>query len=666
MSDLKPDPSKPALGELSGWKVIIMDDEDDEYASLLRPICQDEKNYVSVGDFAFFTKESKTTRPSLNSTWCVRKNLTRQGKYRTEPFWDAKSKDSDEKISVWNHVPTKNNDFREKLLPLDLGTFRTSNSFNQPKRAEGRVLAVNMTKEYVKFPTLLPSTSYKQIPNKGETFNKTSIVNVTLPITALFPPTDERVLNHLDNPFCKIKKYAMWVVDGSKINDGDGDDSLDVSITVGASSETTESMQHQLGVSLTATTGFSLVQFELNLNYQFTKTRSTTFSSYNSTTITSHTTIPESHYAVFFSKAITIEAFYGDEVEDLYSTTIMLNQQPHAQKRAYANEKRLTRGSGSGGVEKDLPLTISKELCAGKTYIVTGANIGLGLEASRHLVAVGAAKVIMTVRNLEAGEAARADIETSTGIKDVAEVWHLDLASYASVRSFASKVTETLGRIDAIIENAAVATGSDTKAEGHVLTLTVNVISTLLLAVLLLPKLRSDAAKYKYTPRLSIVSSSVAFGVGDYWKTAAHDPIAKMDADPELGMTMYPLSKMLEILAVAQLAKLLPLARGGVIVNTINPGLCDTSLGRNMTPPFDNVLKERIAQFGRTAETGSRTLLAGAMAGEGSHGTYMSDCVTAKESVPEWMDETANKQAWDAIVKELELIAPGAVSRAIE
>ncbi|KAL7933151.1 hypothetical protein V8C35DRAFT_280985 [Trichoderma chlorosporum] len=272
----------------------------------------------------------------------------------------------------------------------------------------------------------------------------------------------------------------------------------------------------------------------------------------------------------------------------------------------------------------DLPLKISKELCAGRTYIVTGANVGLGLEAARHLVGVGASKVILAVRNLKAGEAAKKDVEASTGINGVAEVWHLDLSSYASVRAFASKAVETLERIDAIIENAAVA-GLEEKAEGHHLTTTVNVISTFLLAVLLLPKLRSDAAK---------------FG--------------------------YPASKMMEILAVREIAKLLPVARGGVIVNLINPGLCETNLSRNAPEDFKASLRKMLNQFGRSAECGSRTLLAGAVGGKDSHGSYMDDCVPSDNLIPSWMDATANQKGWESIVRELEKIEPGCVSKALD
>lgn len=83
-------------------------------------------------------------------------------------------------------------------------------------------------------------------------------------------------------------------------------------------------------------------------------------------------------------------------------------------------------------------------------------------------------------------------------------------------------------------------------------------------------------------------------------------------------------------LIVRQLAHLLPLNRGGVIINSVNPGVCVTDLSRNAPQTFKDHLKEMWARCGRSAETGSRTLLAGGVAGEESHGSYMDDCVPAK------------------------------------
>ena len=102
-----------------------------------------------------------------------------------------------------------------------------------------------------------------------------------------------------------------------------------------------------------------------------------------------------------------------------------------------------------------LPYPTTKH--TGQTIIVTGSNVGLGLEAARHFTRLNAEKVILAVRNLEKGEAAKRSIEETTDRKNVVEVWQLDLASYESVKQFAKKANE-LKRLDAIVENAGIAT----------------------------------------------------------------------------------------------------------------------------------------------------------------------------------------------------------------
>lgn len=187
----------------------------------------------------------------------------------------------------------------------------------------------------------------------------------------------------------------------------------------------------------------------------------------------------------------------------------------------------------------DLPLYATTEICSGGTYIVTGANVGLGFEASKHLVALGAAKVIMAVRNISAGEAAKAKIEEATGTTGVAEVWVLDLASYDSVKAFAKKAETELERIDALIENAAVAMAGSALPEGHLAPITVNVLSTLLLGVLLLPKMSEIARKFNIEPKLAFVSSTVGFDAKEDWDNVKDDPLRKISADETLAMKMY-------------------------------------------------------------------------------------------------------------------------------
>ena len=135
-----------------------------------------------------------------------------------------------------------------------------------------------------------------------------------------------------------------------------------------------------------------------------------------------------------------------------------------------------------------------------QTIIVTGSNAGLGLEASRHFVRLDAAKVILAVRNLEKGEAAKQSIEESTGRTGVVEVWQLDLAHYESVKDFAKRA-QGLERLDVLVENAGIVTFNYSMTEDNESTITTNVVSPILHSLLLLPKLRETGARFNTLPR---------------------------------------------------------------------------------------------------------------------------------------------------------------------
>ncbi|KAI1844504.1 hypothetical protein JX266_009391 [Neoarthrinium moseri] len=141
---------------------------------------------------------------------------------------------------------------------------------------------------------------------------------------------------------------------------------------------------------------------------------------------------------------------------------------------------------------QELPIIPPKETCSGATHIITGANTRLGLEAARQLTAIGASRV-------------------STGIHGVVEVRPPDLNIHDSVKASAKQATDRLDRIDALIENAGAAYDRYTLAEDHEASATINVLSTFLLAVLLLPKLKESAKRFL---SYRILSSSPAGPAG--------------------------------------------------------------------------------------------------------------------------------------------------------
>lgn len=294
---------------------------------------------------------------------------------------------------------------------------------------------------------------------------------------------------------------------------------------------------------------------------------------------------------------------------------------------------------------------------AGKTVIVTGSNVGLGLEAARHIVRRDAAKLILAVRNLKAGEEAKQSIEESTGRKDVCEVWELDLASYDSVVAFAGRAV-TLPRLDAVIENAALATFTFTLAEGHERTITINVISTFLLALLLLPKLRETAAGFPEScPHLSIVTSEV-HEWASFPERASERIIAALDDESKVNMRdRYHTSKLLEVLVIREW--MTRMADSRVVVNMLNPGFCHSRLLRESGFAMD-LFKALIA---RSTEVGSRTLVAAATAGPESHGAYMTDGKVANDALSSFVcspdGERVQKKVWEELAEILESIRPG-------
>lgn len=149
---------------------------------------------------------------------------------------------------------------------------------------------------------------------------------------------------------------------------------------------------------------------------------------------------------------------------------------------------------------------------AGETIIVTGS--GLGYEAARHFYRLDCAKLILAVRTVARGNEAKHNIIHSvrhrTDGASAIKVWHLDLFSTGSTLAFTKRVTNKLDRVDRLIENADISPTHFDLVEGVESTIQVNVLNTLLLALLLLPKLRETKVKFPTAqPHLTIVSSEV-------------------------------------------------------------------------------------------------------------------------------------------------------------
>ena len=345
-----------------------------------------------------------------------------------------------------------------------------------------------------------------------------------------------------------------------------------------------------------------------------------------------------------------------------------------------------------------MPLPYPDADFTGKTVLVTGANTGLGLEAARHFARLNARKVILGCRSPEKGDAAKRDIESTlqqpkgdavATDPDRIEVWQVDLETFDSVKAFCGRAAD-LERLDVVVENAGIYSGEFRLAEGYERSVTVNTISTWLMALLLLPKLRAtkeafyggdakpdaaaEAAARDGTksdvPHLVIISSNAHF----YGKLKGLDGPSIFEEyknDRDL-LQHYSGSKLLSLLAGREVASRMLLrskaeekeeGKTQVVLNFVDPGTCQSELLRNGTSSWlaNLMMGAFLPLLGRTAEAGARTYVAAAVAGRESHGKYLEDC---KLSTPhEWVESEeggrVQKRVFAELMEILEKVEPG-------
>ncbi|KAI1454899.1 retinol dehydrogenase 12 [Annulohypoxylon moriforme] len=264
----------------------------------------------------------------------------------------------------------------------------------------------------------------------------------------------------------------------------------------------------------------------------------------------------------------------------------------------------------------------------GKTAIVTGSNTGIGFECASQLLDLGISKLIVAVRDEAKGKAARTKLLSSRSVPDsTVEVWQLDLQSYESITTFAER-TKDLERLDIAVLNSGISKQffDLTPSTGHEESIQVNVISTGLLAILLLPILKAKAST-NHPSRLAIVSSDTASWARFEEKHSMPLLPALDKEDTFTNIDRYPTSKLLGQLFVTELTKRIPSSVAAITMP--NPGWCyGTGLGQVPGGTIgDRIVSVPRRIFGRPASIGARIITDGAVEhGQESHGQFIEDC----------------------------------------
>ncbi|KAF8557655.1 NAD(P)-binding protein [Imleria badia] len=282
-----------------------------------------------------------------------------------------------------------------------------------------------------------------------------------------------------------------------------------------------------------------------------------------------------------------------------------------------------------------------------KSIVVTGANVGLGLEAAIHLAKLKPKRLLLTTRDEVKGKQAKQDVEQQSMMKDV-RAWTLEMGSFDSVRKFADRFESEGFPINAFIANAALSTLTYARTQ--------------------------DGWETTFVPsmhvvQLVIVSSDAHFLAHQKLKGATNWPsiLGKLNDEgyctPSVMRNRYELSKLLEVMFVRELSSRLPNPTP-VSVSAINPGFCHSRLTRSIedNPVLNAVVRLMKALFARTTEMGSRTLVHPAVEpGERArHGRYVSSCEVTEESDYALSDggRVFSRRLWTETIEVLAKIDP--------
>ncbi|MFV2176404.1 oxidoreductase [Actinomadura sp. LOL_016] len=192
----------------------------------------------------------------------------------------------------------------------------------------------------------------------------------------------------------------------------------------------------------------------------------------------------------------------------------------------------------------------------GRTFVVTGANSGVG-RASARVLAARDARVVLAVRDLDKGREAAA---TMTGH---VEVRRLDLADLASVRAFAADFTDP---VDVLMNNAGVMIPPLSRtADGFELQFGTNHLGHFALTNLLLPQIRERV--------VTVSSTGHKVGSIDFddlnWERRTYR-----------AMRAYAQSKLANLLFTSELQRRLTETGSPVIATAAHPGTAATNLLR--------------------------------------------------------------------------------------
>jgi len=230
----------------------------------------------------------------------------------------------------------------------------------------------------------------------------------------------------------------------------------------------------------------------------------------------------------------------------------------------------------------------------GKTYLITGANVGAGFEATKVLIGKGA-RVVMLCRNSDKANVAITEIKQQFPDAEVSSI-KLDLGSLASVRNAAKEVKSTVPHIDALICNAAIAqvAKQEMTVDGFESQLGVNHYGHFLLCGLLFELIEKSRGRI-------VVVGSLGYKMG--LKKIQFDDL-NFD-NKYTPMNAYSHSKLAQMVFAYELQQRIKDVGKNVQVQVCHPGAARTTLAQEEASFATRILLKLLSPLAQSAEKGS-------------------------------------------------------------
>jgi len=228
---------------------------------------------------------------------------------------------------------------------------------------------------------------------------------------------------------------------------------------------------------------------------------------------------------------------------------------------------------------------------AGRTFIVTGGNTGIGRATAASLARRGG-RVYVACRSQERGQSAVADIVAATG-SDAVAFLPLDLADLASVRRCAEQFLALGEPLHVLINNGGVAGQRGITKDGFELAFGVNHVGHFALTTALLDRLAASAPA-----RVVTVSSDSHYQASGVDFDAVRRPTASVT-----GLREYAVSKLCNVLFSQELAR--RVQGRGITTYALHPGVVASEIWRRVPWPIRPLIKLRMI----SPDEGARTSL---------------------------------------------------------